>query len=225
MPKTTKPPFAVVFDMDGVLINTEPVHEQVNITVAKHFGLSPDVMNSISRPGRSMRDFYLELQKLHPFDADFETYSEKTLETMFIELEKTINGPDPQLIAFLHHLREQGIPVAVGTAALKRSAARKLGVVKLHNEFDVIVTADDVERHKPHPDVYLETAKRLGIKPAKCIVIEDAGSGIQAAHAAGMKVIGYGKYVNDPATLKHADLVVSEFSKLNYSTLLQLVTV
>lgn len=209
--------------MDGVLTNTVPGSLYARKALASKYGFTPEEMMQNSKPGRSLLDFYRTLQKLRPFDADFDSFADAMLKEMFVYLEKHKQPADPQLLHFLAELRRHNIPIAVGTSALRRSAMRKLALVNLQDAFDKIVTANDVDRHKPHPDVYHEAANQLGIESNRCIVVEDAPDGVEAGKAAGMKVIGFSKYITDASKLKKADLVVPEFSKLNYQILLQLV--
>ena len=219
-----QPPFAVLFDMDGVLLDTMPASIHARKTLAPTYGFTSEEMKQHSKPGRSLRDFYLTLQKFRPFDADFDSFADSMLKEVFAYLEKHSRDTDPALTTFLKELQAHHIPIAVGTSALKRSAHHKLALVNLKDSFDVIITADDVERHKPHPDIYLEAARHLNVDPSRCVVVEDAVDGIDAGKAAGMKVIGFSKYVTDVENLKKADLIVDDFSKLDYQTLQQLVT-
>jgi beta-phosphoglucomutase len=221
--KITEPPFAVLFDMDGVLINSTDASWHSREIMADKFGFTFEEVHSQSRRGGSLRDFYLKLQKLRPFDVDFDTFADAWLAANFAYLEQRIDGGDPATIHFIEDLRTHGIPFALGTSALSRSAKRKLALVELHDHFEIMVTAEDVERHKPHPDVYLEAARRVGVAPKQCIVIDDAEAGIESGKAAGMKAIGFSKYVENLETLAKADLVVNDFSELTYNKLLKLV--
>lgn len=218
-----KPRLAVLFDMDGVLLDSVEASMYSRRKVAHLYGFTPEEMMTHSKPGRSLFDFYQTLQQVRPFGADFQEFSDTMLDGVFEYLGKHVKGADPGLINFLGELETHHVPIAVGTSALKRSALRKLALVGLQKTFDVIVTADDAEHHKPHPQIYLEAAKRLQIEPAKCIVIEDAADGVASGHAAGMKVIGYTKYVKNIATLEQADLLVSDFSELSHQKLTQLL--
>lgn len=218
-----KPPFAVLFDMDGVLMDTVPASMHARRVNAKLFGFTPDEMVQRSKPGRSLHDFYDTLQNMRPFKANFDEFSDRMLEEVFAYLEKHQNDTDPNLITFIEDLKTRHIPLAVGTSALKRSALRKLEIAKLRAYFDEIVTADDVKRHKPHPDIYHEAARRLGVPPEQCIVIEDAVDGITAGKTAGMKVVAYTKYVSDASALTDADITVNDYTALNYDKLLQII--
>ena len=92
--------------------------------------------------------------------------------------------------AFVAALAREGVPRAVATSASRRDLERILDALGLRRHFDVAVTADDVRRGKPHPEVYLKAAEGLGVEPHACLVFEDAVVGVHAARAAGMRVIG-----------------------------------
>lgn len=216
---TAAPPLAVIFDIDGVLINSHAATVYSQQLMGEKYGFTVDEVKSCSKPGRSLRDFYLALQKIRPFKSDFDTFADMLLSANFSYLEKHTHGLTAGLAAFLDGLKKHGIPIAVGTSALKRSALRKLKLAGVDGAFTVIVTADDVERYKPNPDIYLEAAEQLGVNPRHCIVIEDAEAGIEAGKAAGARVIGFSKYVEDLATLQKADWVVADFSELNVTKL------
>jgi HAD superfamily hydrolase (TIGR01509 family) len=93
------------------------------------------------------------------------------------------------LAALIARLREDGIPMALATSAPKPNVTHTLEELSLTDAFPVIVRGDEVARGKPAPDVFIEAARRLGVDPADCLVFEDAPMGIEAAQAAGMRVV------------------------------------
>ena len=92
--------------------------------------------------------------------------------------------------AFVEALARAGVPRAVATSATRRDLERVLDALGLRRHIDLAITADDVRRGKPHPEVYLKAAEGLGVESRACLVFEDAIVGVQAARAAGMRVIG-----------------------------------
>jgi beta-phosphoglucomutase len=94
------------------------------------------------------------------------------------------------VLAFVDALAARSVPCAVATSASRYDADRLLGRTGLRDRFDIVVTAEDVRRGKPDPEVYLRAAGGLGISPGECLVFEDAVVGVQAARSAGMRVIG-----------------------------------
>ena len=91
----------------------------------------------------------------------------------------------PGVVELLDFLAGRGLPLAVATSAGRATAEHHLGRAGLLDRFTALATRDDVERAKPHPDIYLEAARRLGVAPERCLAFEDSNIGLEAAHAAG----------------------------------------
>ena len=91
----------------------------------------------------------------------------------------------PGVVELLDFLAGRGLPLAVATSAGRATAEHHLGQAGLLDRFAALATRDDVERAKPHPDIYLEAARRLGVAPERCLAFEDSNIGLEAAHAAG----------------------------------------
>jgi HAD superfamily hydrolase (TIGR01509 family) len=126
------------------------------------------------------------------------------------ELDGARVEPMPGARELLAALRERGVPLGLATNSGREFATRALRSAGLHDVFDAIVSAQDVERPKPAPDVYLEAAARLGVAPADCVALEDSETGVAAARAAGMTVVGVPSF---PAIdLSAADLVADSLA-------------
>jgi HAD superfamily hydrolase (TIGR01509 family) len=220
----TAVPFAVLFDMDGVLINTEPSHDVAHEFIRERYGFSKEEMKQAFGRGGTLRGSYEALQKLRPFGTSFDAFADEMLTEVFKHLETQVNEADPALVAFLKRLHRHLIPIAIGTSALRRSSAHKLAVIKLQDHFDVIVTSEDVTHAKPNPDVYLSAAQKLQMPASKCIVIDDTKKGVAAGKAAGMKVIGFSKYNANLDSFTEADTIASGFGELSHERLLGLIT-
>ncbi len=106
---------------------------------------------------------------------------------------------------------------------MRRSVEGKLALLKLQDSFDAIVTGDDVSNHKPAPDIYLKAASLLGVDPNDCIVIEDNEIGVEAARNAGARVVGFGKYNENPQASFGADIHVADWPELSYKMLEKLL--
>jgi HAD superfamily hydrolase (TIGR01509 family) len=219
------PRLAVLFDMDGVLIDSMPVHLESRQRVAQQYGFTPAELSEASLQAGSLKEWYALLQALRPFSQSFADFSNAMLKDLFKLMELKHFQPDPELLAFLRQIRSNGMEVAIGTSAVRRSALHKLAKVELHNEFDIIVTADDVDKHKPFPDVYLKAAELLEVEPHHCVVIDDQAKGIQAGKSAGAKTIGFTKYLQDASSLAAAqpDLLANSFAQLSPAQLRHLI--
>jgi HAD superfamily hydrolase (TIGR01509 family) len=176
---------AVIFDMDGLLIDTEAVYLKAYLAAAAHMQVELPVAfchSLIGRPSpdcdRMIQEFFGPAFALDAFNDHADGHAARAL---------AANVPvKPGAAELLAFLGERGLPLAVATSSSRRTTERHLGQAGLLGHFRALATRDDVERGKPHPDLYLEAARRLGVPPARCLALEDSNNGLTAAHAAGM---------------------------------------
>lgn len=213
--------FAVIFDMDGVVVDNTKYHALAWKTFAK-------------KRGKTITTKEVKEKVLGLFNKEiFEWFFGCTLTTERIQrfadekeaLYRKVYAPAirplPGLHAFLEKLKAHHVRVGLATAAPPinvRWVLRKTGLARY---FRTIVDDTGVARGKPHPDIFLKCAKRLGVTPRHCVVFEDAMSGITAARRAGMKVVGVAT-THKPNELRHTDLVVRDFRKLTLDRLQKL---
>ena len=130
--------------------------------------------------------------------------------------------PSKDLLNLLKQSKEQGIKCAVATSSLRWRAEKILDLLKIRKSFDAIVTAEDTKNHKPNPDVFLEAARQVGVKPEECVVIEDSRNGVKAAKRGNMKAIGFATKYHSAKEFKHADITINNFSEINIEKLKKL---
>jgi HAD superfamily hydrolase (TIGR01509 family) len=197
-------PDLVVFDCDGVLVDTEVLQVDVESRVLTAIGwpIEPDEVvrrwmgrtaasqraDVVERLGEEVATRYDELSRRQVHDA---------FERDLVEVEG--------ISALLDVLEQEGLPTCVASSGSRERMAQTLGITGLADRFEGrIFTALEVEHGKPAPDLFLHAATSLGVPPASCVVIEDSVYGVQAGVAAGMRVLGYGSGLADPATLRDA---------------------
>ncbi len=183
-----KPVEAVLFDMDGLLIGTEAVYMEAMQAATRSMGVEMPLafchsMIGIPSPKcRVMiRNFYGPDFRVDLFDQGVDVHVHAALDAHM--------PVKPGAVEILDFLGERGLPLAVATSSSRKTTERHLGKAGLLERFRAIATRNDVERGKPHPDLYLEAARRLGVPPAHCIAFEDSNTGLTAAHAAGTMAI------------------------------------
>ncbi|NLJ70735.1 MAG: HAD family phosphatase [Clostridiaceae bacterium] len=204
--------YAILFDMDGVLVDSEPALAQVASEIFREADIpaSPEDFTPYIGTGE---DTYLGevVRKYgHEFDPGIKY---KVYDRYIAEAEKYVKT-FPGTLDLLNTLKSKGIKMAVVSSAdlIKVEANIKaLGF----NDFDAVITGSDVKRKKPFPDIYLLAANKIGIEPANCIVVEDATAGIESGNAAGMITIGYTSTIGRNDMLAAgADHVVDTFFQL-----------
>ncbi|RIK81739.1 MAG: HAD family hydrolase [Planctomycetota bacterium] len=174
---------ALIFDLDGTLADTMPAHFIAwTASLAKHgLELSEDRFYELG--GWPTKKIVKLLADERGMSLDVDAFA-ALKEAEFLRAIGEV-GPVPPVMAVAR--RERGrMPMAVATSAVREVADRILRQIDAVDLFDVVVTAEDVPRHKPEPDVFLEAARRLRVSPAECCVYEDSDPGIEAARRAGM---------------------------------------
>lgn len=181
-------PAAVVFDMDGTLLDTEPLYKQAMVVACAAQGRewSDEVhARTIGVPGDE-GDRIMEEALGPTFDmVAYRALYRDTVEDL-IAREITVK---PGVHEFLDALEARGIGMAIATSTRRAYANPHLEAAGIAGRFATIVTRDDVQNGKPHPESFLRAAEGLGVDPAACIAIEDSYNGVRAAHAAGMKTV------------------------------------
>jgi HAD superfamily hydrolase (TIGR01509 family) len=180
---------AVVFDMDGLLLDTETLARRALQLAGGELGI--DVPDSFSQlmiglPAEECRSLLID--RCGPtVSADrFFAASARRLEA---QIDEGLLRIKPGAVELLAMLDEAKAPRAVATSSARAKALHHLQATGIDARFDEIVTRDDVRRGKPHPDLFLCAARRLGVAPGRCVALEDSYNGVRAAHAAGMPVI------------------------------------
>jgi HAD superfamily hydrolase (TIGR01509 family) len=187
--KITLAPFsAVVFDMDGTLLDTESVFRDVVFSVCGTLGFPMTEDVHLAMVGSSHETTNKLLVEAYGVSFPYALFDEQCREMFRHRMAEAVPLKEG-VVEILGELRGRGIPAAVATSSRSAHALGHLGRAGLLELFETVVTRDDVENPKPHPEPYLTAAKRLGMTPRQCLAVEDSHSGVRAAHAAGMQTI------------------------------------
>lgn len=212
---------AVIFDMDGVLVHSNPVHKEILKTFCKDHGY--DLTDKYMREhmyGRTNQDWITALFGDIPQEKVDALADEK--EQMFRDVFDPREHMVPGIIEFLDLLREHEIKMVVATSAPKENADQILEGLSITDYFDAVLNSSHVTKSKPHPEPYLKAAKAIGIAPESCIVFEDSISGVESGLAAGAKVVGI-TTTHTREELEHCHLVADDFTELSMEDLEQLL--
>lgn len=180
---------AVIFDMDGLMFDTERLSLEAWRAVAKKegFEMKDDIL--IATVGRNARDTGIMMKQCYGETFPYEELREQSEAYMRDFIISNGMPIKKGLLELLEFLKSRGIKTAVATSTVKEFAEENIKSCSLLDRFDHITCGDEVEKGKPEPDIFLLAAKKLGCKPEECIVLEDSENGIRGAHKAGMKPI------------------------------------
>ncbi len=202
----------VIFDLDGVLIDTGSFHKQAwyDLAQKERFEISDEVFYSTFGMQNHEIIPILAGRDLPPEEIErLSEWKEKRYRDL-VAGKMTLLAGAKNLI---DHLKKKGFLLAVGTSTPRVNVSLVLEQIPTLNSFDVLVTGEEVRKGKPHPDTFLKAAEKLSLAANRCVVLEDAVQGVEAGKAAGMAVVAV-TTTRSPEDLKRADLIVDSLAEL-----------
>lgn len=186
---------ALIFDLDGTLSDSLPVHIASWHVVCKKLNCNFDERILFEMTGMPTISFAERIKKENNLQVDAEEIVVMKKQEFWLNINRI--KPNEAVINLMKNAHGK-IPMAVGTGACRQSAMLQMKELGIDHFFDVIVTADDVDRHKPEPETFLKCAQMLKVEPQYCQVFEDGELGMLAAHKAGMLLTDVRPFVTDP---------------------------
>lgn len=209
--------FAVIFDMDGVIVDSNPSHKIALVQFAKKYGFELSDQELREKVyGRTNKEWITNLFGKLPPEKLNEYVEEK--ECLYREIYGAKIKPVKGLISFLEKLEEGNIQKAIATSAPPSNVVFTLDNLRIKHFFKVIFDDTRIKNSKPHPEIYQKTCLALGKSPADCVVFEDSISGITAASSAGCKVVGI-TTTHSRYELQDCDLIIDNFDSLTPESL------
>jgi beta-phosphoglucomutase len=212
----------VIFDMDGVLADTAEAHFQSWQSVGEVYGIK--ITREVFREtfGRPNHQIIPVLLDREATDEEIRGIDDAK-EAAYRCLVAATLVPVPGAVELVTHLHRMGVRLGVGSSGPRENVDLVLRALGIHECFTAVITAWDVEKGKPDPDVFLKTARGLGLPACRCVVVEDVPAGIQAAHAAGMPCVAV-TTTRPAADLSEAERVYADLTEVTPGEILRLLS-
>lgn len=215
----------VIFDLDGVLVHTEGLHYLSWVEVLKPFGINFSKEEYFNYAGKREHIIGAEIKKVYNLNINEEELTNRKIKV----ISKWIKSKKLELMPYareaIKYFLDKKLKLAVCSGSVKDQTILKLKKKSLYSFFPVIVSGDEVKRGKPYPDIYLLTAKKLGLKPQECLAFEDTQYGLESAKSAGLTCFAVPSEYSKKQDFSKADKifknlkgVVEWFKKLNDKT-------
>ena len=214
--KNTGP--AVIFDMDGVLVDSEPIHKKADVAVFRTVGLEVPVEVLQEYAGTGADVFFDAVLRRFGVTGDV-AHLRQEKNRILAGLLREKAPAVPGALDLLARVEALGWKKAVASSSDEAIVGLVLERMGIAGRFDAVVTGDRVSRGKPAPDVFLEAARALAVVPGRCVVVEDAGSGVSAALAAGMRCIGFRNPLSGNQDLSRAHRIVESLDAVDAALL------
>ena len=206
---------SVIFDMDGVLVNTEPVHLKMYQRLLADYGKEMEYAVYAPCIGSTTRLLQKLLMDAYGVDI-FTPENQRRIARYEREiLDRDGYGEIPGMASFIKNLKESGLRLAVASSSPYSMIVRTVRDIGLEPYFDRLVSGEDVPQPKPAPDVFQKAMEELGVRPEECVIVEDSANGVRAAKAAGAACIGFSNPDSGSQDLGLADILVEGFEELD----------
>lgn len=207
---------AAIFDMDGVIIDSEPLHLNIEEDIFKKLGISITYEEHNTFIGTTSYYMWDKIRTNHNLTQSLEELVELDRNTYLDFLNNTLDlEPIKGVKELITDLHKNNIKLAVASSSPLNVIEKVLNLFHIRDYFDYIVTGDFVRKSKPEPDIFLYAAEKLDVDPKECVVIEDSHNGVLAAKKANMKCIGYKNPNSGNQDLSKADLTIDNFNNIN----------
>lgn len=197
----------LIFDMDGVVLDSEPLHQRAREMMYEKYGVKP--LDCFPDPvGKSSRLFWETVADICGMAWDSKQMEDEQFSLVAEQVETGLVPVTEGLLEVLGQAEEEGIKTGLATSSDRAMVERVLRALGIIQHFDIIVTGDEVANKKPFPDVYERVLEIAGISPDRAAAVEDSSAGVEAAKSAGIYCYGYRNETSGEQNLEKADRVV-----------------
>lgn len=208
------PVTVVLFDMDGVLLDSEPFHDKVNEDIYKALGIVVDKADVNEFIGRTSNHRWTCLKERFHLARSVDELNNWQWKALIEELPDSGVGASVGLDMLLVFLKQNNVRASIASSSRNTFVEAVMDHLGLHEAMEGYTCGDEVANCKPAPDIFLLAAQKMGVDPAQCLVIEDSAAGVSAARAAGMYTVGYDNPTSEGQDLSLADVTVKNLSDI-----------
>lgn len=215
---------AVIFDMDGVLIDSEPAYLEMNKQLFAEFGIDMDDENYKALVGLPSLPMWKMLKEKHNLKNEVSDFMQLERRRMIEILDSDIiSKPIDGIKELLETFKESNVKLSVASSSARDNINFVLSKLNLGSYFDFIISGEEVTNGKPAPDIFLKVAEKFNFDPSKCFVIEDSANGIKAAISARMSAVGFSNNDSNQQDLSEADIIIKNFNKESRNKLVSFI--
>ncbi|TDX45512.1 HAD family hydrolase [Orenia marismortui] len=205
----------IIFDMDGVIVDSEPIHYRVNQIILKDMNIEISEEEYNSFIGVSNPDMWSIIKDRYDLKESLEDLVNKQNKITLEYLRDSNINPINGIVKLLEELKNKGLKVALASSSSEKLIELVLNKFYIQQYFIETISGENFAKSKPDPQIFFHAAKKLKLKSEECVVIEDSKHGIEAATRANMKAIGYKNINSGNQDLSKADLIVESIREIN----------
>lgn len=213
---------AVIFDMDGVLVDSEPLHFMVDSMVLAKLKIKAPAGYLDRFVGYTNPAMWRQIREDYNITGTIDELVELQMSTKLAYLQESDLQAIKGIPELLQAIKEAGLPTIIASSSPRSFIEGVIKKIGVEHYFDSWISGEEVENSKPEPDVFLKAAELIGVDPADCVVIEDSRSGTLAAGKAGMRCIGFQNVHSGNQDLSQADLIVDEIGEISLECMREL---
>lgn len=200
---------AVIFDMDGVLLDSEPLHDMTNLEILRSFGIEADTSVTNAFVGRTSAALWEAMISRYSLQASIDDLIDRQWRINIEKLPSSGIIGSEGLEELLSYLKEHRIKLSVASSSRNDFVEAVFDHLNLWEYMETYTGGSEVKLGKPSPEIYLRAAEKIGMKAAACLTVEDSTAGVQSSKAAGMYTVGYLNPTSDGQDLSEAEAIVS----------------
>jgi len=213
---------AFIFDMDGVIIDSEPMHLEVDFETVQHLGIDLTRQDLEKYVGMANPEMWGQIKQQFNLHKSVEEIIAYQLKRKIAIIDEMDIEPIEGIRALINELQNSHVAIGLASSSPREFIEKVLKKFNIIEHFSCITSGEEIGRGKPAPDVYLEAARILNVNPEHCIALEDSKNGVTAANKAGMKCIGFINPNSGTQDLSEAVSTVKSIKEINVKELINL---